>query len=162
MDRSNTSEPVVQSLIELRPQTLLQTALLGAGLGVLSWLLTLLIRQVVFVPLFCGDPTNSQCVGATGSAGVIALLLTGVVGLLGLVRLGVYRPLLVALAATVALWGVSLWVGNMYWFEAIAWSVALFALVYAAFTWLVRPRSFAFAVVLVVVTLVVIRIVAVL
>ncbi len=162
MDRSTTSESVVQSLIELRPQTLLQVALLGAGLGLLSWVLTLLIRQVVFVPLFCGDPTNSQCVGATGSAGVIALLLTGVVGLLGLVRLGVYRPLLVVLAATIALWGVSIWVGDMYWFEAIAWSVVLFALVYAAFTWLVRPRSFAFAVVLVILALVVVRVVAIL
>ena len=160
MDRPNTSD-LTQSLIELRPQTLLQVALLGAGLGVVSWLLTILIRQVIFVPLFCGDPTNSQCVGATGSAGVIALLLTGVVGLLGLVRLGVYRPLLVALAATIALWGISIWVGGMYWFEAIAWSIVLFALAYVAFTWLVRPRSFAFAVILVVVALVLMRIVAV-
>lgn len=161
MDQSAASDNT-PSLIELAPQALLQVALLGAGLGILYWLLTLIIRQIVFVPLFCGDPTSSACVGATGSAGVIALIITSIAGLLGLVRLAIYRPLLVALAAAVSLWGLAAWTANMYWFEAIAWTIVLFALCYVVFTWFVRPRSFPFALVLVIVTIVLIRVVAVL
>lgn len=159
MDQSDLSEKT-PSFIELSPQSLLQVALLGAGLGVLYWLLTLLVRQIVFVPLFCGDPTNTMCVGATGSAGVVALLLASIVGLLGLVRLAIYRPLLIALAAAVSLWGLSGWTANMFWLEALASSVVLFALCYVIFTWLVRPRSFALAGVLVVVMVILARIAA--
>ncbi len=159
MDKSTTTD-VSQSLIELRPQTVLQVALLGVGLGVVSWLLTMLIRQVIFVPLFCGDPSNSMCVGATGGAGVITLIAVGIAGLLGLVRLGVYRPLLVALASAVTLWGVAIWLGKLYWFEALAWSIVLYVLCYVVYTWLVRPRNFGFALGLVVVVVLLARIAA--
>lgn len=161
MDQSSSSD-ATPSLIELSRQALFQVALLGAGLGLLYWLLTLLVRQVVFVPLFCGDPTSNMCVGATGSAGVIALIITSIAGLMGLVRLAMYRPLLVALAAAVSLWGLAAWTANLYWFEAIAWSILLFALSYVLFTWLVRPRSFAFAVISILVVVILIRIIAVL
>ena len=159
MDNKSTTD-VSQSLIELRPQTLLQVALLGAGLGIASWLLTMLVRQIIFVPLFCGDPSNSMCVGATGGAGVIVLIAMGIAGLLGLVRLGVYRPLLVALAAAVTLWGMSVWLGGLYWFEALAWSILLYALSYVVFTWLVRPRNFGLAALLVVIVVLLARIAA--
>lgn len=159
MDNSNGSN-TSQTLIDLRPQTLVQVALFGAGLGLVSWLLTMLVRQIIFVPLFCGDPANSLCVGATGSAGVLALIITGIIGLLGLVRLGVYRPLLVALAAAVTLWGVAVWTGGMLWYEAIAWTVILYALAYVVFTWLVRPRAFGLAAGAVIVVVILSRIVA--
>lgn len=157
MDQSGSSDSK-QTLIELSTQALVRVALLGAALGALYWLLTLLVRQVVFVPLFCGDPANSMCVGATGSAGVIALLLVSVAGLLGLVRLAIYRPLLVALAAAVSLWGIAAWTAPMFWLEAMLWSAALFALCYTLFTWMVRPRAFPLALLMVVVAVVLIRI----
>lgn len=159
MDNSGTGGSA-QALIDLRWQSLVQVGLFGAGLGLLSWLLTILVKQVIFVPLFCGDPTNAACVGATGSAGVLALIVAGIVGLLGLVRLGVYRPLLVALAAAVSLWGVALWTGEMQWYEAAAWSVLLYALVYVVFTWLVRPRTFGLALALVVIVAILSRVVS--
>lgn len=159
MENSGTSN-TSQSLIDLRPQALVQVALFGAGLGVVSWLLTLLVRQIIFVPLFCGDPANSLCVGATGSAGVLALIVTAIIGLLGLVRLGVYRPLLVALAAAVSLWGIAVWTGSMVWYEAVAWTIILYALTYVVFTWLVRPRAFGFAAGAVIVVVILSRIVS--
>lgn len=151
-----------QSLIDLSPQTLIQVAVLGAGLGALSWVLTALIRQVVFVPLFCGDPSSSMCVGATGGAGVIALIITMIAGLLGLVRLGVYRPLLVVLAAGISLWGLAGWTAELFWVEALLWSVLLHLFIYAAFTWLVRPRSFPLALGAAVIVVVLIRLVTML
>lgn len=156
--RSSDSSP---SLIDLNQQSIVQVALLGAGLGLLSWLLTLLIRQIVFVPLFCGDPANGACVDATGGAGVVALIITGVVGLLGLVRLAIYRPLVVAIATAVSLWSLGSWITDMFWLEAAAWSVILYALCYVLFTWLVRPRSFVLAVGLVVAVVLLARIFAV-
>lgn len=158
MDNSGTTN-TSQSLIDLRPQTLVQVALFGAGLGLVSWLFTMLVRQIIFVPLFCGDPANSLCAGATGSAGVLALIVTAIIGLLGLVRLGVYRPL-VALAAAVTLWGIAVWTGNMVWYEAIAWTIVLYALTYVVFTWLVRPRAFGLAAGAVIIVVILSRIVS--
>lgn len=161
MDQSSSSENKF-ALIDMSPQALIQVALLGAGIGLLYWLLTLLIRQVVFVPLFCGDPSNSMCVGATGGAGVVALVAASIIGLLGLVRLAVYRPLLIVLATTVTLWGVAGWTASMFWLEGIAWTVILFAFCYAVFTWLVRPRAFGIALALVVIVVFLSRLVQVL
>lgn len=158
MDQSSSSENKL-SLIDLSPQALIQVVLLGAGMGLVYWLLTLAIRQVVFVPLFCGDPASSMCVGATGGAGVVALIAVTIIGLLGLVRLAVYRPLLIVLATTMSLWGIASWTAPMFWLEGLAWTVVLFAFCYAVFTWLVRPRAFGIAVALVVVVVLLARLV---
>jgi hypothetical protein len=101
-------------------------------------------------PVMCGSGLNS-CSGAIDMAGAIATVLGGVVGLLGLVRLSVYRPLLIVLAAAACLWGLSSWVGNLAWFEALSWSVLLYGFAYTAFAWLVRPRPFVPVVIIVIV-----------
>lgn len=160
MDSSGSSD-TTPSLIDLNQQAILQVALLGAGLGLFSWVVTMLVRQIIFVPLFCGDPANGACVEATGGAGVVALIITAIVGLLGLVRLAIYRPLLVSLATAISLWSLGSWISGMFWLEAIAWSVILYALSYVLFTWLVRPRSFVLAVGLTVAVVLLARIFAV-
>lgn len=145
------------SLIELDPRQLVQIALVGAVTGAVVWLLTLLIRQVVFVPLFCGDPMSSGCTGASGTASIIAGIIGAVIGLMGLVRISVYRPLLIVLAAMVALWGFGSWLSDNPWYQAMTWSVILYALTYAAFAWLVRPRIFGIALGTVVVVIILAR-----
>lgn len=155
-DTSESSE-LFGGLIEMPQQQVIQIALFGAVLGVAAWVLALLVRQVILVPLFCGDPASGACVSATGTATTIAGLLTGIIGLLGLVRLSVYRPLLIVLAAVIALWGIGAWTAQLPWYEALSWSVILYALTYLAFSWLVRPRLFAPAVILVVVAVALIR-----
>lgn len=146
-------------LIELRMQQLIQIALLGVVLGLATWILTLLVRQVVLVPLFCGDPAAGLCVNATDTAGNIASIVSGIAALLGLVRLSVYRPLLIALAVTISLWGFGSWVAQLLWFESIAWAVLLHTAAYVLFSWLVRPRSFLPAIILVVVAVLIVRLV---
>ncbi len=155
-DTSESSE-LFGGFIEMPQQQVIQIALFGAVLGVAAWVLSLLVRQVIFVPLFCGDPASGACVNATGTATMIAGLLAGIVGLLGLVRLSVYRPLLIVLAAVIALWGIGALTAQLPWYEALSWSVILYALTYLAFSWLVRPRLFVPAVILVVVAVVLIR-----
>ncbi len=149
-------------LIDLRAQQIVQIALLGITLGAVMWLATQLVRQVVLVPLFCGDPTNGMCLSATDTAGVIATVVAAVVGLMGLVRLSVYRPLLIVIASAVCLWGLSGWTAGLPWFEALAWTVILYAICYIAFAWLVRPRAFVPVVIIVVIVVALARLLPVL
>ncbi len=159
MDEADVTEssPRWGGLIELQPQQLVQIVLLGLGVGAAAWLLTLLIRQAILVPLFCGDPSNGICGGSVDIAGGIATVLAAITGLMGLVRLGIYRPLIIAVASAISLWGLSGLVSELLWFEALAWFALLYALCYAAFAWLVRPRSLAPVVVIIVIVVIAAR-----
>ncbi|RYX78716.1 hypothetical protein EON76_03295 [bacterium] len=164
----NLMEPSVQpapqdQFIEMRSNTLIQVILLGIILGAVSWLLTLLLDRFVMTALFCGnDASSALCTGSTAIAGNIALVFASIGGLLGLVRLGVYRPLLVAIAAAICLWGLAGWVDGLMWYEALAWTVILYSLTFTAFSWLVRPRLFLIAIVLIIVVVLLARILPVL
>lgn len=148
-------------LIEMPQQHLAQIAMLGLALGAAAWLLALLVKQVVLEPLFCGDPTNGACISATDTAANVSAIIVAFIGLLGLVRLSVYRPLLIVLAVLVSLWGIGSWTSGMEWYESLAWFIVLYTLCYLAFSWLVRPRSFVPTIILVVVGVVLVRLVSV-
>lgn len=150
-----------QHLIDIRPNTMVQIVLLGIVLGAISWLLTVLVDRFVVGALICGDQ-GPTCNSSTVIAGNIAIVMTAIGGLLGLVRLGVYRPLLVVIAAAIVLWGISGYTLGMQWYEAMAWTVLFTAVVYAAFTWLVRPRFFLAAIVLVIIIVLAARLLPVL
>ncbi|MCA9327275.1 hypothetical protein KDA14_01980 [Candidatus Saccharibacteria bacterium] len=147
-------------LIELQPRQLAQIALAGAIAGVAVWLLTLLIRQVILVPIFCGNPANAACVGATDIAGIFATIIAAVIGLMGLVRIGAFRPLLIVIAAAISLWGLSSWVSGLF-IGALVWSVVLYTLTYAAFAWFVRIRPFVPALLVVVFVVFLARVLAI-
>jgi hypothetical protein len=149
-------------LIELQPQQLVQVAFLGAIAGAIAWVLTSLIYHAIMVPLYCSNASSVACGGSLGVAGGIAAVLAGIAGLLGLVRLSVFRPLLIVLGAVITLWGLSSWVGGLPWYQELAWSIMLTGLTYTAFAWLVRPRSFVVAAIIVFVAVVVARIVTLL
>lgn len=156
MEKTDRTD-VTNVLIEVKQQLMIQVALLGAALGVAAWLLAALIRQVIFEPLFCGDAANGMCVSAASNSGLVALTIVSVAGLMGLVRLGAYRPLLVVIAAAITLWGLASWTHNLSWLEAILWSAILFALSYVVFLWLARIRPFAIAVIAIVLVVVLAR-----
>jgi len=130
-------------LIELQPQQLAQVAVLGFGVGILTWGITAFISEVLLAPLFCGASSDGACATRGELAGTIGTLFAAIVGLLGLVKLGVYRPIIIVVAAVICLWPIALWTTGLLWFESIAWYCLLYALLYTLFTWLVRPRSFA-------------------
>lgn len=158
MEQASQPTPNESSqLIDIRPNTMVQVVLLGIILGAATWLLTILFDRFIFGSLMCGGQ-GVTCDGSTVVAGNVALVLTAVGALLGLVRLGVYRPLLIVIAATIVLWGLSGYTLGMQWYEAMAWIVSLAALVYAAFTWLVRPRLFLIAIILILVVVLTARI----
>lgn len=162
MDQASLPESQSQ-LIEMRMNTLIQVVLLGVIVGAVTWLLALVIDRFIIGAVFCaGQPAVGFCGDTAAVSGNIALVLTGIGGLLGLVRLGVYRPLLIVIAASIVLWGLLGVVSDMLWFEALAWTVFLYAVVYAAFAWLVRPRLFLFAIILVLAVVIAARVLPVL
>lgn len=144
-------------LIEMPQHQVMQVVLLGIALGAVAWVLGVLVEHIIVRPLFCGDPSNAICTNSVDISNNIAAIIVAFAGLMGLVRLSVYRPLLIALAVLVSLWGMGSWVSGLQWFEAIAWFVVLYTLGYVTFAWLVRPRSFAPTALLIIIALVLIR-----
>jgi len=136
VDSSELSNKWDNLLIELQPQQMAQVVVLGAATGLIVWILTFLVKQAVIVPLFC----SGACTNATDVAGIVATVLGGAVGLMGLVRIGVYRPLMIVIAVAIALGGLAGLVYGMAWYQTLLWSVALYAAAYAAFAWFVRIR----------------------
>jgi hypothetical protein len=159
MAQADTSESTELwgGFIDMPQQHVMQITLFGAVLGAVAWVVALFIKQVILTPLLCGNPTSAACLDISNTSANITAIIVSVVGLLGLVRLSVYRPLLIVLAILISLWGFGSWTSGMPWYQTLSWSVILYALCYLAFAWLVRPRLFAPAVALTVVAVVLIR-----
>lgn len=144
-------------------QSIVTALVIGAIVGALLFVLTFLLERFLIEPLFCGSPNNfSVCTNGGNVAGNLALVFGTVFGAFALVRYGYYRPLVIAIAAACALWGLSAAIGGLSWFEILVWSVVLSALAYLTFAWLARLRHFALMLVIVVVAVVIVRLVVLL
>jgi hypothetical protein len=126
-------------IIELHYQQLLRVAVFGFGVGLIAWIAYLLLADFALVSLLCGDAKS--CGAADTTANVITIILASVVGLLGLVRLQAYRPIIIVVASAVCLWPLAEWTATLFWLESLAWYGVLYALMFAMFSWFVRPRS---------------------
>lgn len=132
----------------------------GLVVGLLGWMLSMAIQAWIIVPFFCrSTQTFSVCENGGTIGWVVAVIIVSILGLLSLVRTGVFRPLLVVLASLLALWGVSAWLGPLPWWQALLWHGALFAVAYALFAWVARLQSFLIALILTIVLIVLARVV---
>ena len=118
-----------------------QILLLGAISGLLVWGLSFLLDTYVYQAILCQNGA-SDCGASDQYSMITASIVAGVLALLALVRLGVFRPLLVVLAVVVSLWSLveTLWTAQ--WYYAAICSVVLYALAYGAYGWIARIRSF--------------------
>ncbi|MCX6728512.1 MAG: hypothetical protein NTV39_01965 [Candidatus Saccharibacteria bacterium] len=98
----------------------------GAILGLLYYVLTLYL---------------SRFVGLASVAGDIATIIVATVGIIVMLNLGMARPLLVAVASAISLWGLSKLTDGLGWFEAMVWSVLIYSLAYFLFSWLTRYKK---------------------
>lgn len=123
-------------------QQWLRTVFIGAGLGVLFWVLTALLSRYVIEPITCQQIVDvAACVDATSRAGMIAAILTGFVAVLVMVRMRIAQPIILAVGTAAILWDLAAWTTGLLWIEAIAWSILLYALCYGLFGWITRvPR----------------------
>lgn len=128
------------AIIEQDARLSLRVALTGALMGVLVWGLAALLERFVLRAVFCGDPSAAACVDITTYSGNIAAVIVAIVGVVTLVRLGVFRPLLIVLGAAISLWGLAAWLSGLSIFEQIIWSVLLYTLLYSLYAWIARIR----------------------
>lgn len=125
----------------------LQVAILGLVAGLLVKLLSVGLIRFFIDPVFCrggdfaGICSNADAV-ALGAANVIIGILTVVV----MVRMNVFRPLLVAVAAIATLWGLTRYTTGLViaanFAEQTLWFMVLYALAYLLFFWVLRLRNF--------------------
>lgn len=135
--------------------------IIGIGLlvGLAYWVVTVLLTRYVVEPLACRDiATAASCVGATGIAGNIATVLLATLSLLVMIRVSLFRPIIIAVASAVVLWSLSVYTTGLFWAEALAWSIVLYGLSYALFGWIARQMNLVLAMIVAVVVAVMIRI----
>lgn len=133
--------------------------LFGAIVGALYWLLAWAIGRFIVEPLTCRQLVDAaSCVDATAVAGKIATVVAAAVAIFGMVRFGVVRPIIIAVASAFVLWSLSSYTLGLHGLESFAWSVGLYAITYALFGWIARAAGAVIAVVFAVLVAVIVRI----
>lgn len=145
-------------LVEMGFAKILAILLMGAIVGALVMGSSMLLERYFVEAVFCRSADSfALCANGGSLANNIATVLIGIVGAVGLVKLSVYRPLLVVIAAAVALWNANMWLGALPWYEALGWYIGLYALSYVAFAWILRVTNFVFAFILMIALIVGVR-----
>lgn len=159
MAREVVVEKKRESLLTGR-YSLLTALAIGALVGVFGWLFTLGINSWVLHPVLCRSAdTASACASSDITAWVIAHVVVSIIGLFLLIRVGVFRPLLVVLAALITLWAVGLWFVSSPWWVGLLWEAGLFAAAYMLYKWVAAVDRFVIAAILTVVLVVVMRLI---
>lgn len=155
---SETNEEEVRTiLVALELRRMVLAVLVGAGVGLVIWLLNFVLSDYVLGTLLCHGSQAMKCVPAGQYGEVIAGIIGAGLGLFLLVRLQIFRPLLVVLGVFVSLWGIVSSLSLLPWYGVLLSCVLLYALAMIAFTWLARLRSFGLVIVLFVVVAVAVR-----
>lgn len=146
-------------LIGMNYRKLLFIAVAGLLTGAVIWGLTLLLDAYIYKALLCANESAQQCLSSTRYATTTATILGAAAGLFGLVRLYVFRPLLVVAASVVALWGLLAIVSPLAWYIALPTVMIMYAVAFATFAWIVRLRHFLISLISVIVLIVIVRLV---
>jgi len=140
-----------------------RTIVFGATTGLIFWLLTILLQRYVIDPIVCKQALNATlCSNSTPLSGNIATILTAVIALVFMVRSGIARPVIIAVATAALLWDLAAWTDGLFWVEAVLWSIGLYALTYALFAWITRYATLWVTIVVSLLIVVIIRIALVL
>lgn len=154
-----TPAEVQTSIILMSVADFLRVVIVGACAGILLWVLGIVLDHYVVTPLLCRDGVDAAlCVSAPDYAWYGAAIIAAAAALLALVRLFVFRPLLVVLGAVVATWRLWALVAPLPSLAQVAVLALLFALIYGLFSWIARVRLFWLSLVLVIVAVLLIRI----
>lgn len=149
--------PTTSSGLLGRP-SIMQAFIVGLLAGGIGWLLTIFFRDIVIKNIFCRTTDMfSVCSNGGTIAWTVATIIVVTASIFALMRVNVYRPLLVVIAVVVALWGVGAWLLPMVWWMALLWNGLIFGLAYATFSWLASHEKFILSLILVVAVVVVAR-----
>ena len=147
----------VEPAVTMNYRQLLWVGIVGLGVGAAAWVVGQILDVALFRFIFCRDAGAEGC-AASGNYGYTAGVLSATgLGVWGLVRLQIFRPLLVGLAAALALWGVFNILDTQPWYTALFVGALLFSVAYMLFSWVMRLRSMLWAVIIAIIVLVLVR-----
>lgn len=147
----------VEPAVTMSYRQLWLIGLIGVGVGMVALLLGMLLDAVLFRFIFCREAGLAGC-AASGAYGNAAGLLIGTgLGVWALVRIQIFRPLLIGLAAALTLWGIYDILDAQAWYIALFVGVVLFAVAYMLYGWIMRLRSMLWAVLISILLLVLVR-----
>ena len=153
-DDSEISKPAV--ITEMTVDQIGKVILGGLIAGAIAGGLTLLFSTFVFRVM----PCSADVCGSGGQyAAVLAGIVSAAFGLFWLMRIQVFRPLLVVIAVTISLWGIGLLMLHWPWYAIMGISAVLHAFAYGLFAWLSRIRFFWIVIILLVALVMLIRLV---
>ena len=142
--KSQSEKPA--SIVPMEIGDFITVVILGGLVGLVVWGLGILMNTYIFEGYFCAEEAGRQCESAENYAAVAAGIIASLVALAGLIRLRVYRPLLVLLASMISAWGIVQMSWNLTWFTGLLVAIVLYALAFGVFSWLARVREFWIAV----------------
>lgn len=161
-DLDFTLEPTDNTIF--RPssrQEVIKVALLGVAVGLLIPFIGFLIERFFILPVFCSSPDSfGVCASGGLTAYYVSTVIVTLAAVVALARWQVFRPLLIAIAAGAALWGLKKYIGDLSIVSGVEYyifSALLFGVAYLLFYWIMRLRLFVMSVVLAVVLVTVLR-----
>lgn len=159
---NETASETRSNLVPMTWRELARIGAIGAVIGALSVGLYVLFHTYIFQAVLCRDQANTACGQAATYAAITTAFIASFVAVVVLAHIRVYRPLLIILAAILALWGIQSIVVVLPWYWALAGMIAVGALAYSLFAWIARIRSFILSAVVAIVIAVIIRCIIVL
>ena len=160
---ANDNNSSTSSYLPAQVKDIAQVLSLGIASGILIVLLGELMQRFFINPVFCNNATGGDVCGPNGLTGFYAAtLIVTLLSIVTLARLNIFRPLLIAVGAAVALWGMKGQMLDLSLLEYAFWTAVLFGLAYLLFYWLLRAQNFVLSLGLVVVAAVVLRLLLVL
>ncbi len=159
---NETASETRSNLVPMTWRELARIGAIGAVIGALSVGLYVLFHTYIFQAVLCRDQANTACGQAATYAAITTAFIASFVAVVVLAHIRAYRPLLIILAAILALWGIQSIVAVLPWYWALAGMIAVGALAYSLFAWIARIRSFILSAVVAIVIAVIIRCIIVL
>lgn len=147
------------AIIPVEWRDLISILVVGAATGLLVWGLGLLFFRFVFDAYLCQGDIGSGCSqNAKNYSAILASLMSVAGALGGLIRLRVYRPLLVVIASMLSLWGVVQISWDFHWIVGMLVAVLLYAVAFGLYSWIARIREFWISLIVIIVLVVAVRI----
>ncbi len=152
----------VEKVIPMSNRDLFGVALLGGLAGVLVWLAGVLVNRVLFEQVLCRGDQLTICSNSLFYSELLAIVIIGGLALFALIKLLIYRPLLVLIASLLSVWGLLQSVSQLNWEVASITMFLVYAVAFGAFTWLARLRNFWICIASIIILVVSVRLVAML
>lgn len=130
------------TVVAMSHRDLARVFITGLIIGLVIYGLYIALNRYVFAPTLCAETgLLERCDNRDSYAATMAMLIGGFGGLFAMVKLRVYRPLLVAILATLTLWGMLELATTLSWWLTALTVAVIVAFAYTAFAWIVTVRN---------------------